>query len=198
LPCASAARFFIVSNDITMAITKKKYTPRKKAPMRRRTTRPRLSRNVPEIASCSELLKTTDAESNQIYGPNVLGLDQFQRAKAIASQYQEFRITNIKYTFKPQFDTFAANTDAATALRVPQLYYMVDKAQSIPLTATIDTLRSMGARPRRFDDKNVIISWAPGVQIGANQGALAATLSKPMISPWLSTNANPDAGWTAN
>jgi len=164
---------------------------RRRAPARRR-----LPKNVPEIASCSEVFLTADATSNTMYGPNTLGLDQFKRASGIARQYQEYRITNIKYTFKPQFDTFAVNTDAATALRIPHLYYMIDKAQSLPLNTTLATLRSMGAKPRRFDDKDIVVSWAPGVQLAVNAGALAGTLSKPMISPWLSTNANPDASWT--
>lgn len=128
----------------------------------------RLPKNVPEIASCSEVLNTNDATSNIMYGPNTLGLDMFKRASGIACSYQEYRITNIKYTFKPQFDTFAVTTDAATALRVPHLYYMIDKAQSLPLGSTLTTLRAMGAKPRRFDDKDISVSWAPGVQMAVN------------------------------
>lgn len=133
-----------------------------------------------------------------MYGPNTLGLDMFKRASGIARSYQEYRITNIKYTFKPQFDTFAVSTDAATALRVPHLYYMIDKAQSLPLGSTLTTLRAMGAKPRRFDDKDISVSWAPGVQMAVNQGVLVASLSKPSISPWLATNATPDAAWQAS
>lgn len=163
---------------------------------KRRAPSRRLPKNVPEMASCSEVLQLLDGESNQMYGPSTVDLTLFKRARGIAAGYQEFRITNVKFTFKPQFDTFAATTDAATALRVPNMYYMIDKAQTLPANTTLATLRSMGAKPHRFDDKSVVVSWSPGVQIAANNGALAASLVKPLISPWLATNATPDAAWT--
>jgi len=101
----------------------------------------------------------------------------------------------VKFTFRPQFDTFMANTDAATALRVPQFYYMIDKAQSLPLGTTLATLRSMGAKPRRFDDKNIIVQYAPGVQQVVWDGGAIQVPAAPKISPWLSTNATPDGAW---
>lgn len=165
---------------------------------KRRAPRRGLPKNVPEIASCSEVLNTGDGTTNVVYGPNTLGLDMFKRASGIAREYQEYRITNVKFTFKPQFDTFLADTNATTSYKIPHLYYMIDKAQTLPLGTTIATLRAMGAKPRRFDDKDVIVSWAPGVQMAANSGVLVSTLSKPMVSPWLSTNATPDAAWTPN
>jgi len=88
--------------------------------------------------------------------------------------------------------------NVTTALTVPNLFYMIDKPQAIPTTATLETLKQMGAKPKRFDDKNVVISWTPGVLLNANAGALASALSKPLISPWLNTNATPDAAWTPN
>lgn len=166
---------------------------------KRRAPSRRLPKNVPEMASCSEVLQLLDGESNQMYGPATFGLDQFKRARGIAAGYQEYRVTNVKFTFKPQFDTFAATTDAATALRVPNMYYMIDKAQALPGNTTLATLRSMGAKPHRFDDKSVVVSWAPGVQLSANVAApAAAALVKPLIAPWLSTNATPDAAWSVS
>jgi len=178
---------------------------RKSAPRRRKMARPvarrqrrRLPANVPEWASHSEVRAFVDVESNQMYGPNCIGLDQYPRAQSIARNYQEYRITKVKVTFKPQFDTFAATTDAATALRIPHLYYMIDKAQAIPINSNLAVLKAMGAKPRRFDDKDIVVQWSPGVQLSANTGANVAVLSKPLISPWLSTNATPDAAWTAS
>jgi len=157
----------------------------------------RLPTNVPEIASCSEMLKIADGETNQMYGPEPVALELFKRASLIAANYQQFRITNVKWTFKPQFDTFVANTDAPTALRVPNFYHMIDKAQSLPVTTTIASLRSMGAKPRRFDDKNLVVSYSPGV-LSSVQTAAAADVALPKISPWLNTNANPMGAWVAS
>lgn len=174
----------------------RKSAPRRRAPARR--YRRRLPTNVPEKASCSVTIKVADGESNTMYGSSVFQMSQFDRAVQIAKGYQEFRITSARWTFKPQFDTFAANTDAATALRIPQFYYMIDKAQAIPLNATVATLRSMGAKPRRFDDKNIIVKYAPAVQGSVWDGGAATIPSMPRVSPWLNTNATPDGAWNPN
>jgi len=171
--------------------------PRRRAPARRRAV-PKLPMNVPDKASCSVSTKVVDGETSQMYGSNTFSLNQFDRAALIARAYQEYRITACKWTFKPQFDTFTANTDATTALRVPQFYYMIDKAQAIPLTATLATLRSMGAKPRRFDDKNLTVSYHPAVQGSVWDGAALTVPSMPRTSPWLNTNATPDGAWTAS
>lgn len=175
---------------------------KKSAPRRRRAAAPkrhyrrRLPANVPEWASHSEVKTFEEVTTNTMYGPNCIGLDQFPRAVNIAKNYQEYRITKVKVTFKPQFDTFAVTTNSANAIRVPNLFYMIDKTQAIPLNATLATLKAMGAKPHRFDDKNIVVQWSPGVQLSANTGALVAALTKPLISPWLNTNATPDATWT--
>jgi len=170
----------------------------KRRPVRKGKKSRALPTNVAEKASCSVSIKVADGESNQMYGSNVFQLDQFDRAVAIARAYQEYRITSCKWTFKPQFDTFTANTDAATALRVPQFYFMIDKAQSLPLGSTLATLRSMGAKPRRFDDKNVTVTYSPAVQGAVWDGAAATVPSLPRTSPWLNTNAAPDGPWAPN
>lgn len=171
--------------------TKAKSVARRRAAPRRRVLRA----NVPERASCSETLKLVDGETSQMYGPSTVDLAMFKRATTIAAGYQEYRISKVKWTFKPQFDTFTANTDAATSLRIPNLYYMIDKPQALPLATTIQTLRAMGAKPHRFDDKNVIVQYSPGVQTSMYDGAGVSIAAKASISPWLNTNAAPDAAW---
>jgi len=172
-----------------------KRTAKRRAPIRRRKIARRSKTNVPEMASLSAAIKVADGETNQMYGSSTIALNQFDRAVQVAKAYQEYRITNVKFTFRPQFDTFTATTDAATALRVPQFYYMIDKAQALPLGTTLALLRSMGAKPRRFDDKNIVVKYAPGVQQVMWDGGAVQVPSAPKISPWLNTNATPDGAW---
>ena len=162
-----------------------------------RLPRRRLPSNVPEKASCSEVLAWQDGESNQIYGNIQLDLQDFHRAKLVAQAYQEYRITKLKWTFMPQFDTFAATTDATTALRVPNLYYMIDKTASLPPTISLPDMIGMGAKPRRFDDKNIIVSYSPGVSLAAGNTASAAFTAAAMTktSPWLATNDLLNGAW---
>lgn len=118
----------------------------------------------------------------------------YDRAQAVAAAYQQFRIKYVKMTFRPSADTFpaiAGNT-------IPQLYFMKDLANAIPTNATADTFYSMGCRPRRMDDKNLVYTWKPSVLTADAVAAGVTTASQIRISPWLSTNANsgnPAPGW---
>jgi len=165
-----------------------------------RRNRRRLRSNVPERASCSEVLEWQDGESNSMYGNTTIDLQDFHRAKLIAQGYQEYRITNVKWTFIPQFDTFAATTDATTALRIPNLYYMIDKTQSLPSTVSLGDLIGMGAKPHRFDDKNITVSYSPGISLGALNSASGTLIAGAMTktSPWLATNDLVNGSWRAS
>lgn len=173
--------------------TKRRAPARRRAPIRRRRV---LRRNVPDKAGCSEVLQIADGRSNTMYGNAYVSLGEFPRSSLIAQAYQEYRITNVKWTFKPQFDTFTATSDATTAYRVPQFHYMIDKAATLPLTTTFPDLVAMGAKPHRFDDKNIIVSYSPGVILGVD-AAGSATIKSAMkkVSPWLSTTDTIDGGW---
>jgi len=110
----------------------------------------------------------------------------FDRAQTVAQAYQEYRMKYIKLTFRPSADTFpvvAGNT-------IPQLYFMLDKANAIPTTANLQTFLDMGCRPIRFDDRNIVKAWKPTVLTADKTSAGASTAAQIRTSPWLSTNAN--------
>lgn len=181
--------------------SKRKSVPRRRAPIRRRRPQRRLPSNVPEWASCSDVREGAALESNQMYGPSIFNLSQFPRAAAIARNFQQYRVTKVKYTFKPLFDTFIATTNQASQITVPYFHFMIDKNGSLPTTTTIDTLRAMGSKPRRFDDKSIVVQWSPGYPI-SSENSVAGTLdplSKSYISPWLNTNDTAGGvGWNVS
>lgn len=162
----------------------------------------------PEWASHSEVLKLVAVteqdgqfKSNTSYSHEAT-LAQFSRASRIASNYAEFRITGVCYRFKPRFDTFAATTDNANTLKIPQLYYMVDKSGSIPNNPepTLASLLQMGARAHRFDDKNVVVKYKPCVVVGMYNPVTAPVPVYTMrrTSPWLTTNSRAEESWFPN
>jgi len=155
---------------------------------RRRGFRP--ARNVREYASCSVsqwINKNTVA--NQIYNMRDIALGQFARAVQVAKAYQHYRIKKVTMEFKPSYDTFAPqNFPAGANLQVPYLFYIIDKSGSVPTNVDTPALRQMGAKPIRFDDKTIKVSWRPSVLTETFGQANAASQYK--ISPWLSTNAN--------
>lgn len=172
----------------------------------RRLRRFRPARGVSEWASCTESAALTNITGlpynmNTMFGLNGTNLSQFiNRAVPIAQAYQHYRIKRIRLEFKPQYDTFTPSIGAAgTGVLVPQFYYMINKSGSIPTNPTLDNLRSMGAKPIRFDDKTIKVDWRPSV-LGENAGVLGDVGSSYKVSPWLSTNANANnpGAWNAS
>lgn len=163
--------------------------------MRRRKMRG--SNGVPEWASGSftrSLINPLDG--TQLLNPNTTyrlydtAIDQFPRAGIIAAAYQQYRIKRVTLTIRPLVDTFAAGA----AQSVPQLYHMIDKIRALSALVGLPSMKNMGAVPRRLDDKNLTISWAPAVLDAAtDNGAGAITMAKANVSPWLNTTDNPFA-----
>lgn len=118
----------------------------------------------------------------------------YDRAQACAAAFQEFRIKYVKFTFQPSADTFPL----AAGNVIPQMYFMIDRANAVPTNATLTTLKDMGAKVQRFDDKNRTIRFKPSVLISGQSAAGVDTAAQIKITPWLSTNANsgnPGAAW---
>lgn len=157
---------------------------------RKRAFRP--ARNVPERASCSvtQWIGTVTV-ANQMYNLRNISLNQFPRAVSTANSYQHFRIKKVQLEFKPAYDTFIPQAGGpGVNLQVPYLIYLIDKSGSVPTTVGSSDLKQMGAKPIRFDDKSIKVSWRPSVLTETFGNALGNGQSQYRISPWLSTNAN--------
>lgn len=123
---------------------------------------------------------------------NDIALNAFTRASTVASAYQVYRIKYLEFVLRPAFDTFSPGGGA----QVPALYKMIDRNGSLPATGTLNMLRNMGCKPIRFDDKQITIRYKPGVILTTGSG-LTTVNTKPMVSPWLSTDNNAGiGGWT--
>jgi len=176
-----------------MVYRKKRTTTRRKTTRTRRTTARRIPRsirgNAPERASCSENLTLLNGVVNTMYANRAFQLADFARASAIAANYASFKITKITMKFKPLADTYIPGAGAAA---VPHFYSMLDKSGAIPLNATLENLKQMGAKPRRFDDKQIAVSWRPAVLTADLTTVPAGNVagSQYKLSPTLSTNAN--------
>jgi len=146
-------------------------------------------------ASVKECYQLAVPDGNMVFFRSIQLADIiYDRSQTVASAYQQFRIKYVKMTFKPSADTFPAVAGNV----IPQLYFMKDLANAIPTNATADTLFSMGCRPRRMDDKNLVYYWKPSTLVADITAPNVVTASQIRITPWLSTNANsgnPGAAW---
>jgi len=164
--------------------------------------KPRISRpmtNRSEYATCRELYDVKGMQSNTPYSDIEQNLAFYPRAAAIAENYQFFRIKYVKYTFIQRYNVFQATTDEANAFPMPQLYFQIDKAGSLPTNTAINQLKEMGCKPHKFT-RNIVVAWKPGVSITTGNQNNAAQLNTGVkISPWLMTNRSPEtAGWVVN
>lgn len=169
---------------------KKKTAPRRRPAAARRRVAPvprkmyNRATTKTQIATCSETDNLVYA-TNTAYRLSAMSLDAAsQRVLDIAKGYQQYRLKKITCVFKPKFDTFAAGG----ASSVPEFHYIIDKLNSFPPGTNLQSLRDAGAKPIRFDDKNIVVSWRPSVLTETFGQANPASQYK--LSPWLSVNAN--------
>lgn len=161
---------------------------KKSAPRRRMNRRKALSQ--PEKATCSVVRTLGGGTTNTMFAYNSFNLADFDRAVAIARNYQRYRITGIKITWKPEYDTYALNP-AGPNYAKPNLYYMIDKSGSIPDNVTLEGLKQAGAKPHAFDEKPISVKWRPSVLTEEQQAGGVAIGAGYKISPMLTTDATP-------
>lgn len=152
------------------------------------------NRDVPDMASLSCTRSMVTAQNTQ-FGVNGLynlmntQLTDYPRAVQVAAAYQHYRIKKITLRFKPSYDTFTAGGVQTK----PLMYWMIDKSGSVPTNASLEALKNMGAKPRQFDENDIVVSWKPSVLesvMYASGGVGAGSSSKYKVSPWLTTTAN--------
>lgn len=149
-----------------------------------------------EFATARQTLQLPDDDGNTVYTLDQIRLAQFDRMQAIARNYQYFRITKVEMKFKPFADTFAPGTGGtAVNQSIPYLYTLINKGNVLN-TASFNALRDAGAKPRRFDEKTMSVSWKPAVLVGTQDYSnvvtplSSTTFAQKKVSPWLATNAN--------
>jgi len=115
-------------------------------------------------------------------------LSLFDRATDVADNYQEYRITKLEWRYVPEYDTYI---DASGNVSLPNLYAK-RLSYSAPISFSIDWLKTMGAKPRRLDDKTLLVSYTPNTYIAGLSGATGG--NKPIWKPWLATHNDPGTG----
>lgn len=152
-----------------------------------------------EFASAKQTIDMPADMVNIVYHLNDINLSQFDRLLTLGRCYQYFRFTKIEVKFKPFSDTYIQQNNAS----VPNLYYVVNKSDTLDI-GTFNQMKDAGAKARRFDDRNITVSWKPVVSQGViNEQTATGVLPTAVAwasyrtSPWLSTDASPSDGTVA-
>lgn len=160
--------------------------------MKRRPRR----KTAEERASCKETHEFALLDSNTAYLDYQTSLARCERASAIAKGYQEYRIAKVEYHFIPLVDTYLPGQ-----YPIPQLYAKIDKSGALGDVLGVSQMVQSGAKPRRFDDKNIVYKFKPAaLQYARDASNGTNAWAMPKTSPWLSTNHNNTTGnaWTAS
>jgi len=187
--CVCLVKYSIESKTNMPAPRKTKSSkPRRRAPTTRRPrARRNNTRNVADYAGCSVKRSLVDGNTNTMYSYDNFQLKDFDRAVQIAQAYQKYRMTGIRVTWKPEYDTFAPGGGGATK---PFLYYMIDKSGSLPDNVTLESLKQAGARPIAFDENPISVTFKPAVLQATLNTVAGSTYGGYKVSPLLSTNQN--------
>lgn len=174
----------------------KKTRPRRKMVRRyrRRIVRARRAPST-EYASLKETV-TTNVLANSVNYFSGFGLADLAltRAPRVAANYQHFKITMIEMKILTAFDTYPGGG----AVRMPQVYWMINKGNSIPGGLGFGQLLELGAKPRVLNERNSSFRFKPAVVLEASEAGVGLNGARPVTSPWLITNANVGAAWAPN
>lgn len=172
-----------------------KRSNRKRTNRPRRKTARRSKRNPnviggPQTAHVIQTLPTTPIKANQPFAVSVAGIVG-DRALAHAPEYGLYRISKVVFRFKPWFDTFQSTTSGGNGVgAVPTLYWRMNRMADAPSAFSSDDLRSLGAKPIRFDDKQITVSYRPNIlTLQATAGSGSGSMK---MTPWLNTDRSPD------
>jgi len=176
--------------------------PKKSKSTKKRSTYRRRSKNIKKNTNkvggpnTATVTYTTQdlLDQNTYYTVQIPGIDvdpaNDNRVINVAKNYALYRISKIVVKFTPKFDTYVpgATIPGANPVEVPYLYWVMNRFGDVLGGPAFDQeyFIQQGAKPLRFDDKNLTVSFKPNILLGniANGGV------GPQIkmTPWLSTD----------
>lgn len=109
---------------------------------------------------------------------------------AICEQFGLYRVAKVTHLFTPMYDTYSQAV-VGTASTVPNLLWKMNRYADKPPGFVAADLRDLGAKPIRFDDKTITVSYRPNLLLAnATAGSVSGTMK---MSPWINTDSIPDS-----
>lgn len=175
---------------------KRKRYGKKRMYKKRGGYRKRNSNNVvggPNTCKVVEVLTETQLNLNTPYVFVKQGITG-ARAPAIAQQFGLYRIASVSFTLRPRFDTYSQGIAGVgnNPVSVPTFYWKMNRFGDMPAGFNADSMRALGCKAYRLDDKNVRFGYKPNILVASkdNTGGGVDT-NQIKITPWLSTDERP-------
>lgn len=103
----------------------------------------------------TQLIAVNDAGGESVGAVMNFCLADFQRPQEVAHAYKYYRASRCEITFIPYFNI--AQTGAAAATRLPQLYYSVDRLSNRWIAPTESEMLERGISPKLFTKKRKLV-----------------------------------------
>lgn len=179
---------------------KKPYNKTRKPYTRKSKTYRRNKYNTNNVSGGANTCKVVETMSvvpvaeNTSYKKVIAGITGL-RAPLIAPNFGLYRIAKVTCRFKPDYDTYNSGLAAvgSSPVKVPYFLWKMNRYDDAPPAVNGNYLRTLGAKPIRFDDKEVVVSYKPNILLGnaANTGSNSGQIK---MTPWLSTDSAPSDG----
>lgn len=148
---------------------------------------------APIKGNYARIVETVEYEGlqpNTMYN-NLVQLQDFSRALAIAPDFQWYRITEVKYTYEPLWNTFQQAQGSVPGTSVPQFNYIMNRAGTF-LASDLEGLQTQGCKPTKFTS-NKIIKYKPNTLVtsgyaGTDGSAINIQANELKMNAWLPTN----------
>jgi len=170
---------------------------KRKVIRRRYGRKPRVARSMAGTRADRAVVKQTlsgiagNTSYNSIYKAYNISLASADRAIQVANAYQEFRIKYVEMRFKPSVNMYQGLPTNNGSL--PYLHFLIDKTGTMNQGGlNFNILRDAGVKAFNFT-REKIVRFKPACVLSTTdaQGIVNTNkFQKPMVSPWLATNAN--------
>jgi len=99
-----------------------------------------------QMARIVETVEFNNVPAN-ITNSCTFNLNQFQRARTLATNFRWYKPLSVTWTIKPQFNTYQASAGSSS---VPYIYKVMNRTQDSSLSVTQSDFLSMGARAKKL------------------------------------------------
>lgn len=138
------------------------------------------------FASTVESVDYEQITTNTMYD-NLISLSNYPRAIAIAPNFQWYRITEVKFIYKPLWNTYQGGPivigPSPNPTTVPQMIWIMNRNGTFGATTSRDLL-DQGAKPMKFT-KDMSIKYKPNtLTLSAYTGSDGSTLNNAAQLQW--------------
>jgi len=164
--------------------------PRRRA-AKKRTPRPKGGRQPIQMAKVTETIEFNNISPNYVQGLTFC-LNQFERARTIATNFRWMKPTKVSWLIEPQFNVYQSTAGGST---VPYVYTIMNRSQDAT-TLTLSDLLTQGAKPVKLTNLKRMSyrpNWcSPGLMV---QNVVAGSGFGGLLNNVVMTGLKPEYDW---